>query len=623
MDSNVSDPTAHAPDLTPADRAVATELSHTCSDLNLAVIGNCAHAALIDRRARIVWGCLPRFDGDPVFCSLVDDDDHAELGFWDIVLDGQTSSEQVYWRNSAVLETRLYDDRGGGIAIVDYAPRFKQYDRTFRPTMLVRRVRPLSGAPRIRIRLRPVCDYGRARPEVTRGSNHVRFVMPDMTLRLTTDVPPTYVLDETPHILEREITLLLGPDESLTQAVGDTGRDFLEKTDHYWREWVRFLSLPFEWQDAVIRAAITLKLCSFEETGAVVAALTTSIPEAPDSGRNWDYRYCWLRDSYFVVHALNRLGVTRTMEGYLSYITNIVSGHEKGPLQPLFGIVLQRRLDERQETDLAGYRGMGPVRVGNHAYVQTQNDGYGAVILAAAQAFFDKRLARPGDVAFYRRLEALGEQAVELWNTPDAGLWELRTREAVHTFSALMCWAACDRLARIGAHLGLDERAERWRAHAATIRAAILERGWSEAQNSFTSTFDGEEIDASLLLMPELGFLEARDPRFLGTLDHVERRLKQGSTVYRYAAPDDFGEPETSFNVCTFWYIDALAEVGRVDEARRLFCEMLAKRNHLGLLSEDIDSETGELWGNFPQTYSMVGLINSALRLSISWEEAF
>jgi GH15 family glucan-1,4-alpha-glucosidase len=266
---------------------------------------------------------------------------------------------------------------------------------------------------------------------------------------------------------------------------------------------------------------------------------------------------------------------------------------------------------------------MAPVRVGNHAYVQTQNDGYGAVILAAAQAFFDKRLARPGDLAFYRRLEALGEQAVQLWNTPDAGLWELRTREAVHTFSALMCWAACDRLARIGAYLEQHERATAWKAHADTIREAILEHAWSDRQNSFTSTFDGEEIDASLLLMPELGFLDASDPRFLGTLDHVERRLKRGSTIYRYAAPDDFGEPETSFNVCTFWYIDALAEVGRNQEARQLFRDMLAKRNHLGLLSEDIDSDTGELWGNFPQTYSLVGLINSALRLSISWEEAF
>jgi pentatricopeptide repeat protein len=489
--------------------------------------------------------------------------------------------------------------------------------------MLIRRVRPLGGTPRIRYRLRPACDYAKGKPEVTRGSNHVRFVMPDLTLRLTTNAPPTYVVDETPHILEREITLLLGPDESLTQAVSDTGRDFLEKTHHYWREWTRFLSLPFEWQGPVIRAAITLKLCSFEETGAVLAALTTSIPEAADSGRNWDYRFCWLRDSYFVVLALNRLGVTRTMEGYLSYITNIVSGHEQGPLQPLFGIALQRRLDERKENALAGYRGMPPVRVGNHAYVQTQNDGYGAVVLASAQAFFDQRLARPGDEAFFRRLEALGEQAVALWNTADAGLWELRTREEVHTFSAVMCWAACDRLARIAEHLGLDERARLWRGHAQEIREAILERAWNAEAESFASTFGGEEIDASLLLLPELGFIDAREPMFLGTLAHVERRLKRGSTLYRYAAADDFGEPETSFNVCTFWYIDALAQVGRTEEARALFCQMLDKRNHLGLLSEDIDSDTGELWGNFPQTYSMVGLINSALRLSISWEEAF
>jgi pentatricopeptide repeat protein len=475
----------------------------------------------------------------------------------------------------------------------------------------------------VRFRLRPACAYGASSPEITRGSNHVRFVMPDMTLRLTTDVPPTYIVEETSHILEHEVTLLLGPDESLTQAVCDTGRDFLEKTDHYWRNWVRFLSLPFEWQDPVIRAAITLKLCSFEETGAVLAALTTSIPEAPDSGRNWDYRFCWLRDSYFVVLALNRLGVTRTMEGYLSYITNIVSAHTEGPLQPLFGIALQRRLDERQEAELAGYRGMGPVRVGNHAYVQTQNDGYGAVVLATTQAFFDKRLAHPGDAAFFQRLEGLGERAVASWNTPDAGLWELRTREEVHTFSAVMCWAACDRLARIARHIGLTGRADYWRDHAETIRAGVLARAWNPELNSFVSSFGGEEIDASLLLMPELGFLRATDPKFLGTLDYVERRLKRGSTIYRYAAPDDFGEPETSFNVCTFWYIDALAQVGRTEEARALFQEMLDKRNHLGLLSEDVDSETGELWGNFPQTYSMVGLINSALRLSISWEEAF
>jgi pentatricopeptide repeat protein len=593
------------------------------SDLNLAVVGNCAFAGLIDRQARLVWSCLPRFDADPVFCSLIDDDANAERGFWAIELEDFSHSEQHYRRNSAVLETRLYDARGHGVEIVDFAPRFKQFDRIFRPNMLLRRVRPLDGAPRLRIRLRPACNYGRDKPELTRGSNHIRFVMPHLTLRLTTDAPPTYLLEETPFVLEREITMLLGPDESLAESLADTGRDFLEKTDDYWLEWSRFLALPFEWQDAVIRSAITLKLCSFEETGAVLAALTTSIPEAANSGRNWDYRFCWLRDSYFVVRALNRLGTTRTMEDYLTYITNIVSGHHDGPLQPLFGIALEQRLDERQEPALAGYRGMPPVRVGNHAYTQVQNDGYGAVVLATAQAFFDRRLSRPGDRAFFERLEALGEKAVELWDQPDAGLWELRTRQEVHTFSAVMCWAACDRLARIAQALELSQRAGYWHGHAERIRAGILARAWCESEGSMAATFGGDEIDASLLLLPELGFLNAADPRFLGTLDYVERRLKHGTTIYRYAREDDFGTPETSFNVCTFWYIDALAQVGRTEEARALFERMLAARNHVGLLSEDLDSRTGELWGNFPQTYSMVGLINSALMLSKSWEEAF
>ncbi|RDD61328.1 glycoside hydrolase family 15 protein [Ferruginivarius sediminum] len=593
------------------------------SDLDLAVIGNCAFAALLDRSARIVWSCLPRFDGDPVFCALLDNHHGAERGFWDVELQDFSHAEQRYRRNSAVVETVLYDRSGNAVEIIDFAPRFKQFDRTFRPPVFVRRIRPFAGAPRVRFRLRPACGYGSGTPEVTRGSNHIRFVMPAMTLRLTTDAPPTYILEETAHVLEQPVTMVLGPDESLTEPVAEIGRRFFEKTDAYWREWTRFLALPFEWQDAVIRAAITLKLCSFEETGAVIAALTTSIPEAPHSGRNWDYRFCWLRDSFFVVHALNRLGATRTMESYLSYITNIVVESGGGPLQPVFGIALETRLDEREEPGLAGYRGMGPVRVGNDAYTQVQNDGYGAVVLATAQSFFDRRLSRPGDEAFFQRLERLGQKAVELWNVPDAGMWELRTRQQVHTFSAVMCWAACDRLARIAERLGLDSRVAYWRHYAGEIREETLRRAWNSEMGSFVACFEGQEIDASLLLLPELGFLPADDPRFLGTLACAERYLRSGDHVFRYAAPDDFGEPETAFNVCTFWYIDALAAVGRTEEARELFERMLAARNHLGLLSEDLDPDSGELWGNFPQTYSMVGLINSALRLSRPWEEAF
>ena len=593
------------------------------STLDLAVIGNCAISALLDSRARIVWTCLPRFDGDPVFCSLLNDHEDGEKGFYDVELFGFVRSEQNYQPNSAVLVTTLYDEMGGALEITDFAPHFKQFGRVFRPMMLLRLIRPLAGTPRIRIRLRPNYDQGQERPETTRGSNHIRYVMPDLTLRLTTDGPVTYILEEVPFVLESPITLLLGPDETLVEPVAEAGRSFFEKTDEYWRDWCRYLALPFEWQDEVIRAAITLKLSNFEESGAIVAAMTTSVPEAPDSGRNWDYRYCWLRDSYFVVNALNSLGVTRTMEGYLGYITNVVGGAADGYLQPVFGITLEKRLDESQILSLSGYRGMGPVRTGNSAYTQVQNDGYGSVILACAQMFFDRRLSRMGDTTLFHRLERLGEQAVKRWDKEDSGLWEFRTRAAVHTYSSVMCWAACDRLAKIAAQLGLADRAAYWAGQADKIRKGILSRAWNAKLNSFTATFGGEDTDASLLLLAPLGFIEAMDPRFLGTLDLIEKRLRRGQYLYRYATPDDLGLPQTTFNICTFWYIDALAAVGRVEEARALFENMLANRNPLGLLSEDLDPKTGELWGNFPQTYSMVGLIHSAMRLSKSWEEAF
>ncbi len=593
------------------------------SSLDLSIIGNGNLSALIDARGKIVWSCLPRFDSDPRFCALLNDHRDGDRGFYEIELLDLAETEQSYRANSAVVETRLKDRQGGMVQITDFAPRFHQFGRMFRPGMLIRQVTPLAGTPRIRIRVRPAFGYGEGKPEQTRGSNHVRYVMPDLTLRLTTDGPVTYVWDEIAFVLERPISLLLGSDESFTAPVAETCREFLEKTDEYWRNWSRSLSLPFEWQDAVIRAAITLKLCSFEETGAIVAAPTTSIPEADGSERNWDYRFCWLRDSYFVVHALNALGATRTMEEYLSYITNIVATSEDGYLQPVFGITLEKRLDEIEVNSLAGYRGMGPVRLGNDAYKQVQNDGYGAVVLSSAQAFFDRRLEHPGDITLFRRLERLGEQAAKRWNQPDAGLWEYRGREAVHTYSSVMCWAACDRLSKIAKHLGVYDRAAYWSDTADGIRKEVLKRAWNPKLQSFVSTFDGDAVDAVLLLLPQLGFLAVDDKRYVKTVEQIEKVLRRGDHIFRYADSDDFGVPTTAFNVCSFWFIEALASLGRQDEARALFEKMLEARNPVGLLSEDIDPNTNELWGNFPQTYSMVGLIHCAMRLSKPWEEAF
>ncbi len=592
------------------------------STLDLSIIGNGNYNALLDKQAKIVWSCLPRFDSDPRFCALLNDHGGGDKGFYDVELFDLAESRQCYRHNSAIVETTLTDKHGGKIQITDFAPRFRNLGRMFRPVMLIRQIRPLAGTPRIRIRIRPSYGYGQDRPDTTRGSNHIRYVMPDLTLRVTTDASVTYILDETPFVLERPVSLLLGPDESFTQPVAETCREFMEKTDDYWRGWSRSLSLPFEWQDAVIRAAITLKLCSFEETGAIVAAATTSVPEAADSGRNWDYRFCWLRDSYFVVHALNALGATRTMEEYLGYITNIVVATQDGYLQPVFGIALDRNLDETEVDTVTGYRGMGPVRVGNDAYRQVQNDGYGAVILASAQAFFDRRLEHPGDINLFQRLEKLGEQAAARWNQPDAGIWEYRNAEAVHTYSSVMCWAACDRLAKIAEHLHLADRTRFWADRAKAMKREILKRAWNPKLESFVSTFDGDSLDAVLLLLPQLGFIPVADPRYAKTVAQIEKTLLRGGHMFRYAVPDHLGMPRTAFNVCTFWYIEALAALGRNGEARALFETMLAARNSAGLLSEDLDPVTGELWGNFPQTYSMVGMIHCAMRLSKSWEEA-
>jgi GH15 family glucan-1,4-alpha-glucosidase len=593
-------------------------------NLDYGVIGNCTVSALIDAEGRIVWGCLPHFDGDPFFCALLNGvaPEDRSHGAFAIELQNHQRTEQEYSRNSAVLITRLYDSDGGTVEVTDFAPRGRRFGRTFKPMMLVRRLRPLSGSPAIRVRLNPRYEWGAHAPTVTFGSNHIRYVGAGLVVRLTTDASLTAVHEQNPFVLEQDVTFLLGPDETVEGAVGELGRQFLAETLAYWHQWVRYLSIPFEWQEAVIRASITLKLSAFDDTGAIVAAMTTSIPEAPASGRNWDYRYCWLRDSYFVIAALNRLGVTGTMERYLHYIVNLAATRGR-KLQPVYRISGRPDLNESVVTGLEGFRGMGPVRIGNAAFRQVQNDVYGSAVLAATHMFFDRRLEHPGNEALFRRLEGLGEMAREVYDQPDAGLWELRSATAVHTFSSVMCWVACDRLARIAHHLNLADRASYWRAHADSMHEVICERAYDRHRNTFVDCFGGKHLGASLLLLHELGFVAADDPRFAGTVHAIERELRRGDLIFRYVKRDDFGEPEVAFTVCTFWYIDALSVLGRREEARALFEKLLACRNPLGLLSEDIDVRTGELWGNFPQTYSMVGLIQSALRLSRDWEQAF
>jgi GH15 family glucan-1,4-alpha-glucosidase len=591
------------------------------ADLSLWPIGNCQVSALVDGDAGFVWGCAPQVDGDPLFCALLSPKGEAELprGEWRLSLENQVTAETRYLRNTPILATTLTDADGGVAEIFDFCPRFERSGRMYRPVAFARIVRPLAGAPRLRIALNPSTNWGAADAERTSGTNHVRYLLKPQPLRLTTDAPVGRVLDGRAFRLERAHHFFLGPDEPFVGNVAQTLAAMLHETSDEWRRWVRGLAIPLEWQRVVIRAAIALKLCQHEETGAIVAALTTSIPEAPDSGRNWDYRYCWIRDAYYTVQALNRLGALDVLEAYLGYLRNIVDTARGGLIQPLYAVSGEANLEETEAGALAGYRDMSPVRIGNAAYAQVQHDAYGQIVLSNVQAFIDERLLRKADEADFAALEKVGERAWAVHDQPDAGLWEYRTRSAVHTYSSVMCWAACDRLANAADVLGLDARASLWRERAATIRAHIEKAAWHAPDQRFAATFGGDDLDASLLQLVDMRFLAPDDPRFLATFEAVEKGLRRGDHMLRYAAEDDFGLPETAFNFCTFWLIEALHLAGRRDEARALYEKMLARLTPAGLLSEDSDFATGALWGNYPQTYSLVGLINCAVLLSRPW----
>ena len=595
------------------------------SDLDLWPIGNCQVSGLIDKAGGLVWGCIPRVDGDPVFCSLLNDS-HPDAGVWRFELDGQVSASQHYIRNTPILLTRLEAADGSAVEVLDFCPRFEGKGRMYRPVAYARIVRPVAGNPRIKVVLQPCRNYGAQLAETTQGTNHIRYLVGPQALRLSTDAAVGYIMEGRCFRVEDDIHFFLGPDEPFTGNLREEIRRMEQSTRKYWQHWVRGLATPFEWQDEVIRCAITLKMCQHEETGAIVAALTTSIPEAAGSERNWDYRFCWIRDSYYTVQALNRLGALDVLEKYLAYLRNIVDGAKGGQIQPLYSVMGQSELDETTAANLAGYRGMGPVRVGNAAYKQIQHDCYGQIVLPTVQGFIDKRLLRIADDNDFASLEEVGEMAWRMHDQPDAGLWEFRTRQEVHTYSAVMSWAACDRLANTAMRLGKQDRAGLWRTRADTIRATIEREAWVEENGDgetghYKASFQSDYLDASLLQMIDLRFLQPDDPRFQSTFAAIEKELRRGSHMLRYATEDDFGAPETAFNVCTFWLIEALQVAGRSQEARDLFCTMLTHRTGSGMLSEDLDWETGELWGNFPQTYSLVGIINCAGLLSKPWSE--
>lgn len=593
------------------------------SQLDYGIIGNCQISALVHRDGRIAWCCMPRFDSPSVFASILD---AKNGGFWSIEPAALPASEprQNYLRNTNVLVTTCHGAEGEQYEIVDFAPRFETAHGYHKPTQIMRVVRPVKGTPRITIRMRPRFDYGRNEPRVVNlSSGGILYESHGQQLHLSTDAPLDYVLNETSFELREPLHFVLSYGVPFRGSLRFEVQEQLERTTAYWRNWAKHCSIPFEFQNEVLRAALTLKLHIYEDTGAIIAATTTSIPEGPEPGRNWDYRYCWLRDAYFVVTALNRLGQFEEMEAFVKYLQNICASEPSRTLQPVYGIAGERELVERELPWLSGFGGFGPVRVGNAAYKQEQHDVYGEMVLAIAPTFFDRRMDRTDLTQALRNVEQLVGQAILTFEQPDAGIWEFRKERQHSFFSKLMNWAAVDRGVRIAGHIGRPDLVQEWAPARDRMREAIERGGWNEFVGYYTQSFGGDSPDAANLLIPAVNFASFRDERVQRTIDAYERRLRVGRGVYRYRTPDDFGVPKTTFTICAFWLVDALWGIGRKTEARELFSSVVHKANHVGILSEDMDPESGELWGNFPQTYSHVGLIHSASRISQSWEDAF
>jgi GH15 family glucan-1,4-alpha-glucosidase len=578
---------------------------------DMGVVGNCAFLGLIGTDTAVRWLCWPRFDSSFVFGSLLDEQKGGECSIRPVAAD--FTSHQYYVPNTNVLCTEI-TAADGTYRVTDFAPRFMQYERYYKPLMFIRKIEPLEGTPRVRAAVRPVGQYGEQELTRRRSSNHIAFLGLEEEIRLTTNIPLTYVLDEEDFVLNETKYLVLTYGAPLEAALESTAERFLTSTITYWRNWVKSTSIGNFHQSQVIRSALALKIHQYEDTGAIIAASTTSLPEAPGSTRNWDYRFCWMRDTFYILTAFNNIGHSEELERYFHFIANI-STKVEDKYQPLYGIGGQTKLVEK-ELPLAGYLGNQPVRIGNDAYTHIQNDVYGQVLVALLPLYVDCRFRDPGRptplaliTEALRLIEATMDQ-------PDAGLWEFRHIAQKHCYTYLFHWAGSHAALQVARSLGDKELAAK-ASHLLEMAEERIEQCFDRERGVYTNAIGSEHLDASTIQLITMGYLDPNSERAQHHLIELEKELMTPEGLfYRYRHPDDFGTPETTFLICSFWYVEALACVGRLDEAIAEFEQLITYTNHLGLLSEDVDAKTGSQWGNFPQAYSHVGLVNAAYRIA-------
>ncbi|MBS1533049.1 MAG: glycoside hydrolase family 15 protein [Bacteroidetes bacterium] len=581
------------------------------------IIGNCAYIAHINRNTNIDWLCWPTFDSTFIFGGLLD---KTKGGEFSILPEADFSSHQYYQENTNILITEITVQGNGRYRITDFAPRFYNHQRYYKPLMLIRKIEPLDGSPRIRVKCEPVSEYGDIKLDVNRGSNHIQYIGGDESIRLTTNIPISYVFDEQFFVLNDCKYMVMTYGEPLEAPLISTAEHFLYETTHYWRTWIKHSSIATFYQPYVIRSALTLKIHQFEDTGAIIAASTTSLPESPGSGRNWDYRYCWLRDTYYVLTALNHIGHFEEMERYFGYVTDI-SVSEDFRYHPLYSITGKSRLTEIILDRLEGYMGNQPVRIGNQAYEHIQNDIYGQVMISLLPLYTDHRFIFSERKDSAKWVDFVLHKIEKTIDEKDAGIWEFRNMANIHCYSNLFQWAGACAAEKMA--LTIENKALLRRARSMKRKAAKhIESCYDPKRRVYTNSAGSPNLDASTLQLIMMNYLDPASKRAKDHLAALEKELKTSNGLfYRYLYKDDFGKPKTTFLICAFWYVEALATVGRLDDAQKEFENLLQFSNHLLLFSEDVDETDGSQWGNFPQAYSHVGLMNAAYRIAMKLDK--
>lgn len=585
------------------------------NNLDYGIIGNCRSAALISKTGSLDWCCLPEFDSSSVFAKILD----KEIGgSFEFLVDDSYSISQKYVKATCVLVTS-FTNGTDAFEVYDFMPRYHTENGGYHsPPDIVRYIQYVSGKPKFRVKYDPKLEYA-AYETITYIKNDFIVSITDKekfdTLFLYTAFNKEDIVEGKEIEIEEDNFFLIGYNEKILMP--STQKMYLElnRTKVYWLNWIDRTPKYKKYYEEIIRSALTLKLLSYDKSGAVLAAVTTSLPETIGEVRNWDYRFCWIRDASMVIKVVSDLGHKNIAKRYLQFVIDLIPDKDE-KLQIMYGINKEKKLTEQILGHLSGYEGSKPVRIGNAAYEQRQNDIYGILM----DVIHEQLLKFSTDIENCEELWTITKGIVWVvnkhWREADKGIWEFRTEERHFTFSKVLCWVAIDRALKVAHIFGKSSKVEKWRKLEQEIKQDIHDNAWNDKVGAFTQSYNSDDLDASILLMEPYGFIEAKDPKYIKTVMAIERELSYEGLMYRYKNKDDFGLPSSSFTICTFWFINALFKIGERKKAITLFEQLLSYSNHLGLFSEDIDFKTKRLLGNFPQAYSHLALIETALNLS-------